>query len=141
MDELPNRGLIESTFDDELIQMGMDIDPLFLSMPVNLLSTAVLKVGLQCDNFEATCSATWLLPGHAFQLNSIEKQGWRELRQMDCLVRANQEQLLQEFETQQASETALLDSKSDEGESEINPSEWIPIDDHTMPGIEYSPGK
>ena len=43
MDELPNRGLIESTFNDKLIQMGMDINPIFSSMPVNLLSTAILE--------------------------------------------------------------------------------------------------
>ena len=42
MDELPNRGLTESTFDDKLIQMGMDIDPIFLSMPVSLLSTTTV---------------------------------------------------------------------------------------------------
>src|SRR5258706_3556976 len=77
MDELPNRGLIESTFDDELIQMGMDINPIFSSMPVDLLSTAVLEVGLQRDDFEATRSAQQLLPGHAFQLNTIAKQGLR----------------------------------------------------------------
>jgi len=79
MDELPNGGLIESMFDDELIQMGMDIDPIFSSMPVDLLSTAILEVGLQRDDFEATHSAQQLLPGRAFQLNSIKKQGLREL--------------------------------------------------------------
>ena len=75
MDELPNRGLIESTFDDKLIQIGMDIDPIFSSMPVSLLSTAILEVGCQCDEFEATHSTQPLLPGCVFQLNSIEKQG------------------------------------------------------------------
>ena len=53
----------------------MDINPIFSSMPVNLLSTAILEVGLQHDNFEATHSTQPLLPGCAFQLNSIEKQG------------------------------------------------------------------
>ena len=134
MDELPNGGLIESTFDDELIQMGMDIDPIFSSMPVDLLSTAILEVGLQRDDFEATRGAQPLLPGRAFQLNNIEKQGIRELRQMDRIVEAAQERLLQEFETQQASETALLDLQSNEGESEIDYSKGIPIDDHYPSG-------
>src|SRR5258706_13908832 len=116
--------------------MGMDIDPIFSSMPVDLLSTAVLEVGLQRDDFEATRSAQQLLPGHAFQLNTIEKQGLRELRQMDHLVKAAQEQLLQEFKTRQASETALLDLQTDEGESEIDSSKWIPIDDHYPSGSE-----
>ena len=99
MDELPNRGLIESTFDDELIQMGMDINPIFSSMPVSLLSTTILEVGCQHNEFEATHSTQPLLPGHAFHLNSIKKQGLQELQQMDCVVKAAQQQLLQEFET------------------------------------------
>jgi len=59
--------------------MGMDINPIFSSMPVDLLSTTILEVGFQRDNFEATHSAQQLLPGCAFQLNSIEKQGLQEL--------------------------------------------------------------
>lgn len=31
MNELPNRGFIESTFDGELIQVSMEIDPIFSS--------------------------------------------------------------------------------------------------------------
>jgi len=55
---------------------------------------------------------------------------------MDHLVEAAQEQLLQEFKTQQASETALLDLQTDKGESEIDSSKWIPIDDHYPSGSE-----
>ena len=54
--------------------MGIEIDLIFSSMPIELLSTTILEVGLQRDEFEATYGAQPLLPGHTFQLSSSEKQ-------------------------------------------------------------------
>ena len=136
MDELPNGGFIESTFDDELIQMGVEIDPIFSSMPIALLSTTILEVGRQRDEFEATHGAQPLLPGRAFQLNTIEKQALRELRHMDRIVEATQEQLQWEFETRQVTETASMDLHSDEGETEVDPDERASVDDHYPSGSE-----
>jgi hypothetical protein len=130
MDELPNRGLIESTFDDELIQLGMEVDPIFSSMPIELLTSSILEVGHQRDEFDTTYGAQPLLPGRAFQLNSIEKQALRELRHMDHIVEETQEQLLREFEMRKATETASMGLHFDEGESEIDLDEHILMGDH-----------
>lgn len=45
MNDLLNEGLIESILDDEVIWVAMEIDPIFSSMPIELLSTTIIKVG------------------------------------------------------------------------------------------------
>ena len=70
--------------------------------------------------FEPTHGAQPLVPGNEFQLNNVETQALRELRHMDRIVKATQEQLLWEFETRKDTEsTAPMDLHSDEGESEV----------------------
>ena len=127
MNELPNGGFIESTFDDELIQVGMEIDPILSSMPIERHSTTILEVGRQRDEFGTTHRAQPLLPGPAFQLNSIERKAPQELRHMDRSVEATQEQLLWGFGTRKVNEIAPMDLHSDDGETEVDPDERTPI--------------
>ena len=53
---------------------------------------------------------------------------------MEHIVEATQEQILREFETQKVNETALMDSHSDKGETELDPDERTPMDDHYPSG-------
>jgi len=117
IDNLPT---VNSTFEDELIQLSIPTSPGFASMPLDLLSPITLDIAQPRDDFEAAGRAQSLSPGCAFQIDQIEEDSQQELRTMDSLVEEEQAKPLQESEEWRACELAPGHTYSDEGESEID---------------------
>jgi len=76
IDNLPT---VNSTFEDELIQLSIPTSPGFASMPLDLPSPITLNIAQLHDDFEAAGRAQSLSPGCAFQIDQIEEDSQQEL--------------------------------------------------------------